>query len=84
MDPIAARAVYIKKEASEDPRSMARIDRVLPFVDCATRPTVIRRASLTISQTATSAKRGRGGTTDMNRRPRPPMGPHHDRSVHHR
>ena len=45
MDPIAARAVYIKKEASEDPRSMSRIDRVLPFVDCADEPTVIDDAA---------------------------------------
>ena len=41
MDPITARAVYIKKEASEDSRSMARVERILPFVDCAAEPTVI-------------------------------------------
>ena len=32
MLPIKARGVYIKKEASEDPRSMARIRRMLPFI----------------------------------------------------
>jgi DNA repair photolyase len=34
MFPIQARGVYIKKEASEDARSMARIERMLPFIDC--------------------------------------------------
>ena len=33
MLPLEARGVYIKKEAGEDPRSMARIERMLPFVD---------------------------------------------------
>lgn len=32
MLPINARGVYIKKEAHEDPRSMARIERMLPHI----------------------------------------------------
>ena len=32
MLPVKARALYIKKEASEDPRSMARVERMLPFI----------------------------------------------------
>ncbi len=32
MIPIAPRKVYIKQEAHEDPRSMARIERMLPFI----------------------------------------------------
>lgn len=35
MMPVNARAVYIKKEASEDERSMRRIERMMPFVRCA-------------------------------------------------
>ncbi len=34
MLPINARAVYIKKEAYEDPRSMKRIERMLPRIRC--------------------------------------------------
>ena len=45
MNPIAARAVYIKEEAHRDPRSMARIDRILPFVDCEREPTVVDDAA---------------------------------------
>ena len=33
MFPIKARGVYIKKEAAEDPRSMARIERMMPFIE---------------------------------------------------
>lgn len=41
MMPIAAEAVYIKKEAAEDPRSMERINRMMPFVRCDTAPIFI-------------------------------------------
>jgi len=41
MMPLTARAVYIKKEASEDTRSMERINRMMPFIRCNTPPTVI-------------------------------------------
>ncbi|MCP4641954.1 MAG: hypothetical protein GY851_16045 [bacterium] len=41
MLPVNARGVYIKKEAAEDARSMARIERMLPFVECADDPVVI-------------------------------------------
>ena len=33
MLPIKARGVYIKSEAAEDPRSMARIERMMPFIE---------------------------------------------------
>jgi len=41
MMPVTARAVYIKKEANEDPRSMERIERMLPFIRCPSAPRVI-------------------------------------------
>jgi len=46
MLPIHARAVYIKAEAHEDPRSMARVERMLPFVHCPTAPVVVDDAAL--------------------------------------
>lgn len=41
MLPIKARGLYIKKEAHEDPRSMARVERMLPFIHCPTELQVI-------------------------------------------
>jgi len=41
MTPIVARAVYIKAEARDDPRSMARIERMLPFVRCQRPPEIV-------------------------------------------
>jgi len=41
MDPVRARGLYIKKEAHEDPRSMARVERMLPFIEFAGEPEVI-------------------------------------------
>ncbi len=41
MMPIQARAVYIKREAYEDPRAMERVDRMLPFIHCESEPVVI-------------------------------------------
>lgn len=41
MFPVKARGLYIKKEAYEDPRSMARIERMLPFVRFDGEPEVI-------------------------------------------
>ena len=41
MMPIHARGVYIKQEAAEDPRSMARIQRMMPFIRCATEPVIV-------------------------------------------
>ncbi|OPZ29886.1 MAG: Spore photoproduct lyase [Lentisphaerae bacterium ADurb.BinA184] len=46
MMPIRARGVYIKREAFEDPRSMARVNRMLPFIRCETAPQVIDDAGL--------------------------------------
>jgi hypothetical protein len=46
MMPVTARAVYIKKEAHEDARSMARIERMLPFIRCDHPPRVIDDAAL--------------------------------------
>ena len=46
MIPVNARAVYVKKEAHDDPRSMARITKMLPMVRCATAPQVIDDADL--------------------------------------
>jgi DNA repair photolyase len=46
MFPVNARAVYIKKEASEDPRSMARIEGMMPFIHCDTAPVVVDDAAL--------------------------------------
>jgi hypothetical protein len=46
MIPITARAVYIKQEAYEDSQSMARIERMLPFIRCGTAPTVVDDAAL--------------------------------------
>ena len=33
MFPIKAQGVYIKNEAARDPRSMARIERMMPFIE---------------------------------------------------
>ena len=41
MMPIAAKAVYVKREAAEDPRSMERINAMMPFVRCGAAPSVI-------------------------------------------
>jgi spore photoproduct lyase len=38
---VKPRGLYIKKEAREDPRSMARIERMLPFIDYPRAPEVI-------------------------------------------
>ncbi len=46
MMPLTARAIYIKSEASEDPRSMARIQRMLPFIHCPTPPVIVDDAAL--------------------------------------
>jgi spore photoproduct lyase-like protein len=43
---VNARGVYIKKEAAEDPRSMARIERMLPFIDAPTKPVIVDDAAL--------------------------------------
>jgi len=43
--PVTARGVYIKKEAYEDPRSMARVERMLPFVRFDGEPEVIDDAA---------------------------------------
>jgi len=44
--PVNARAVYIKNEASRDPRSMARIIRMMPFIRSDTEPAVLDDAGL--------------------------------------
>ncbi len=46
MFPILARGVYIKQEAAEDPRSMARIQRMLPFISGNAEPVVLDDAGL--------------------------------------
>ena len=46
MIPVKARAIYIKSEASVDARSMARIQRMLPFMRCATAPEIVDDAAL--------------------------------------
>ena len=46
MIPVTARAVYIKKEAHEDPQSMARIERMLPFIRCDDAPSIADDAAL--------------------------------------
>ena len=46
MFPINARALYIKQEAQDDPRSMARIERMLPFIRHEGEPVVIDDAGL--------------------------------------
>ena len=46
MMPVTARAVYIKKEANEDARSMKRIERMLPSVRCDHPPQVVDDAAL--------------------------------------
>lgn len=46
MMPVNARAVYIKKEASEDRHSMERIRRMLPFCRCERSPEVVDDAEL--------------------------------------
>jgi hypothetical protein len=45
MFPVKARGVYIKKEAYEDPRSMARIERMMPFIEHEGEPEVIDDAA---------------------------------------
>ena len=45
MIPVHARAIYIKQEAHDDPRSMARVERMLPSIHCDTEPTVIDDAA---------------------------------------
>lgn len=46
MFPIQARAVFIKQEAAADSRSMARIERMLPFIEHEGDPVVIDDAGL--------------------------------------
>ena len=46
MLPVSARGVYIKKEAADDPRSTARIERMLPFIDGPGEPVIIDDAAL--------------------------------------
>lgn len=46
MLPVNARAVYIKSEAAADARSLARIERLLPFIHCAAEPVVLDDAGL--------------------------------------
>lgn len=41
MIPIVARAIYIKQEAHDDPRSMARIERMMPHICCNSEPQVV-------------------------------------------
>lgn len=41
MLPVNARGVFIKQEAADDPRSLARIERMMPFIHCDTEPVVI-------------------------------------------
>ena len=67
MMPVTPRAVYIKKEAREDPRSMARIERMLPFIRCASAPETLDDAGLhqlVIDEGLNSLPRhGRNGAT---------------------
>lgn len=46
MMPITARAIYVKQEAQEDPRSRARLERMLPFIRCEREPEVVDDARL--------------------------------------
>jgi len=46
MLPLRARGVYIKQEAYEDPRSMARVRRMLPFISAPAKPVVLDDAAL--------------------------------------
>lgn len=46
MMPINARGIYIKQEAAADPRSMARINRMLPFIRFDGEPVIIDDAGL--------------------------------------
>ena len=46
MMPINARGVYIKQEAADDPRSMARIERMMAFIHCEGEPVIIGDAGL--------------------------------------
>ena len=46
MMPVKARGVYIHQEAAADPRSMARIERMMPFVRHEGAPVVIDDAAL--------------------------------------
>ena len=46
MMPITARAIYLKQEAKADPRSMQRVERMLPFIKCPTAPVVVDDAAL--------------------------------------
>ncbi|MBT3292548.1 MAG: hypothetical protein HN380_34940, partial [Victivallales bacterium] len=39
--PVNARGVYIKSEAAADPRSMARIERMLPFIHFGGDPVIV-------------------------------------------
>ena len=41
MLPVKARAIYIKQEAAADADSMARIERMMPFIHCSTAPVVV-------------------------------------------
>ena len=41
MMPVQARAIYIMQEAHDDPRAMARVERMMPFVRCDSEPKVI-------------------------------------------
>ncbi|NQU43623.1 hypothetical protein HQ520_10075 [bacterium] len=45
MLPVKARGLYIKKEAAEDPRSMARIERMMPFVHYEGEPEILDDAA---------------------------------------
>lgn len=46
MFPVKARGLYIKQEAADDPRSMARIRRMLPFIHYAGKPVILDDAGL--------------------------------------
>jgi len=46
MIPVKARAVYLKQEVTEDRRSMARVERMLPFIHCEQAPVVLDDAGL--------------------------------------
>ncbi len=45
MMPVTARAVYIKQDVGSDPRAMARVNAMLPFVRCPTAPVIIDDAA---------------------------------------
>ncbi len=46
MLPVTARGLYIKQEATADPRSMARIERMLPFIHSEHEPVILDDAGL--------------------------------------